>query len=292
MAMREERQPPRWDRWLTLNVAQPLSWAHGASRRRAVPILMYHAIADDTDDRAAPYFRTVTSAARFAEHVDFFTRNGWQALSLSAAMAVLQDPEADASKTVAVTFDDGFRDIYTTAQPLLASAGFGATVFLSTDFLDRRFVTGRECLRRSEVRTLSAQGIEFGSHSVTHRRLVTLSQAELRQELTVSKQEIEDLTGQPVTLFSYPYRFPSEDTRFTRSFGALLDDSGYRRGVTTTIGRSRPHDDRFFLPRLPINDGDDRALLAAKLHGHYDWLRVVQQARKAARGLWPQRPLS
>lgn len=278
----------RIDRLLTLSVIAPLSSVWPAARGPAIPILMYHSIADDVDTAVHPYFRTVTAPATFARQIAFLQAQGYAAVTLSEATRMLQDPDCPAAakaRTVVLTFDDGFRDFYTQAYPILDRAGYSATVFLSSAYIDKPFLTGRDCLRAKEVRTLCDRGIEFGSHSVSHRRLVELSPEELADEVAASKQVIQDITGDDVTLFSYPYRFPEENTHFTRTLGQLLDESGYRAGVTTAIGRSRSHDDLRFLPRLPMNDCDDARLLQAKLDGHYDWLRTGQLVRKKSRSL-------
>jgi len=282
----------RMDRWLTLSIVAPLSGVLPSSRGMAagmsIPILMYHSIADDVDDTVHPYFRTVTTPASFARQIEFLREQGYEAVTLSEATRMLHDPvypAAGHAKRVVLTFDDGFRDFYTTACPILERAGFSATVFLASAYIDKPFLTGRDCLRASEVRELCDKGIEFGSHSASHRRLVELSRDELVEEVVASKEAIQGITGKEVTLFSYPYRFPEENLAFTRSLGELLAKSGYRAGVTTSIGRPRPVDDWRFLPRLPINDCDDARLLRAKLEGHYDWLRAGQLMRKRSRAL-------
>lgn len=278
----------RIDRWMTLSVVRRLSTLEAADRHAAIPILMYHAIADDVDDKVHPYFRTVTRPATFALQVALMKRIGYRAITLAQAARLLDQPDAERDssiKHVVLTFDDGFRDFYTTAFPVLRDAGFNATVFVSSDFIGKPFVTGRDCLRAGELRELCAEGIEFGSHSASHRLLVELPLEELVTEVSRSKLIIEDLSGSPVTSFSYPYRFPEENLGFTRSLGRLLDTHGYRAGVTTAIGRSRAESDRRFLPRLPINDCDDDLLLRAKLDGHYDWLHAGQLMRKRLRAL-------
>ena len=116
-----------------------------------------------------------------------------------------------------------------------------------------------------------------------------LGTAELAAELSGSKSAIEDIVGREVTLFSYPFRFPEENSRFTGALARLLDECGYRGGVTTAIGRSSRQDNPRFLPRLPVNDCDDDALLRAKLVGHYDWLRSGQRLYKQARAFWQRR---
>jgi peptidoglycan/xylan/chitin deacetylase (PgdA/CDA1 family) len=280
--------PARFDRWVTLSIVAPVARLMPLEAGIAIPILMYHSIADDVDDTVHPYFRTVTSRARFAEQIEFLRQAGYEAVTLSRALRMLHDPACAAAgdrKPVVLTFDDGFRDFHAHAHPILERAGFAATVFLSSAYIDKPFLTGRDCLRTSEVRELCDKGIEFGSHSVSHRRLVELARNELVREVAESKRAIEDITGREVTLFSYPYRFPEENLAFTQTLGGLLDESGYKAGVTTAIGRSRPQDDRRFLPRLPMNDCDDMRLLRAKLDGHYDWLRTGQLMRKRSRAL-------
>ncbi len=277
----------RLDRWLTLAVARPLARLWPVDDEPHIPILMYHSISDDVDRELHPYFRTVTSPRRFAQQVELLRRAGYESLRLSDAVRRLRHGMHKAGqRSVVITFDDGLRDFRTQAMPLLEQAGFVATVFLSTDHLDKRFLTGRDCLSRAEVRALADHGVEFGSHSASHRRLVELPRQELMRELKGSRAEIEDIIGRAVTQFSYPYRFPEEDRRFIRVFAELLAESGYSAGVTTAIGRSRSADPALFLPRLPVNDCDDSPLLEAKLLGHYDWVHRGQLLRKRARAAW------
>lgn len=279
----------RIDRMLTLSVIAPLHEFFSTDTPAVIPILMYHSIAADIDDATHPYFRTVTSPQTFSQQVDLLRAQGFDAITLSQAIGLLRSAGAkppQLSRKVVITFDDGFRDFHTYAFPVLERAGFCATVFLASAFIGKTFITGRQCLSAAEVRSLCDRGVEFGSHSVSHRRLVDLSPDDLAEELATSKSSIEDVTGREVTLFSYPFRFPEEDSHFTAKLGRLLDECGYRGGVTTSIGRSTVQDDPRFLPRLPINDCDDTPLLRAKLAGHYDWLRSAQRLRKRSRALW------
>jgi len=279
----------RIDRTVTLALARPWREMLGLGGAGHIPVLMYHSISADVDDRVAPYFRTVTSPAMFARQVRTLREAGYEAIGLSEALALLkgvEEPVSSASRKVVITFDDGFRDFYTTAFPILAEAGFTATVFLPSRFIGKPFITGRDCLSGAEIRELCGQGIEFGSHSESHRMLVELDRDELGKELSDSKSRIEDVTGRGVDLFSYPFRFPEEDAGFTGMLGSLLDETGYQGGVTTSIGRARRSDDIRFLPRLPMNDCDDETLLSAKLAGHYDWLRTGQRLHKRGRALW------
>ena len=223
----------------------------------------------------------------------FLAENGWSAVTLSQALPLLwSDADSGAGTavgkgsegTVVVTFDDGFRDFYSEAHPVMRDHGFRATVFLATGFIGGKFKGERECLAASEIRELLGDGVEFGSHTVTHPQLRELTLAQAQAELVTSKNTIEEMLGKNVELFSYPYRFPEEDRDFTKHLRHLLLEVGYRAGVTTSIGLSRPNQNPMFLRRLPINECDDDSLLAAKLRGDYDWLHIPQLALKTVRG--------
>jgi len=235
-----------------------------------------------------PYFRTVTSPRSFAAQMKSLKDRCLRGITLGEALRHLRhpaaSPEALADKVV-ITFDDGFQDFLSEAFPVLDRSGFTATVFLASDFLGKDFVNGRPCLTAAQVRGLASHGIEFGSHSASHRRLVELDTDDLRTELRGSRQVIEDVLCGQVDLFSYPYRFPEENASFTSQLRDLLQQSGYSSGVTTAIGTASPADDCLFLPRLPVNDCDDERLLLAKVDGQYDWMRTGQLLRKRYRAL-------
>jgi peptidoglycan/xylan/chitin deacetylase (PgdA/CDA1 family) len=195
-------------------------------------------------------------------------------------------PQHPHDRLVVITFDDGFRDFLTNAFPILQRHGFSATVYLPTGFIsDDRSALGnvegrtfkaRECLTWREVAELQQAGIEFGSHTVHHPKLVDLEWPEIENELRESKREIEEHLGAAACSFAYPYAFPQSERRFAKHFRELLADSGYQSCVTTAIGRARVPVDLLRLPRLPINGADDTVLLEAKLTGAYDWLAMLQ----------------
>ncbi len=181
---------------------------------------------------------------------------------------------------VVISFDDGLQDFYTNAFPLLKDAGVNATVFLASEFIDGRFPTGDACLTSRQISELAGYGVEFGSHSVSHVRLVEQTAQRLEQELCNSKADIEAIVGQEVNLFSFPFRFPAENRRFVDYLHERLLANGYHAGVTTIVGRARASRNIMFLPRLPINDCDDDQFFQAKLFGAYDWFGRVQFAYK------------
>jgi peptidoglycan/xylan/chitin deacetylase (PgdA/CDA1 family) len=250
-----------------------------------IPMLMYHSVSPELDVHRGPYYRTVTSPETFAAHMKLLSSGGFEVVTLSEAVQILDNArEVKAGVTpVVVTFDDGFEDFYTQAFPVLQRFGLKATMFLPTGCIDGRFPAGQPCLTSVQVRELARAGIEFGSHSVTHVRLVEQTPARLDQELAQSKKDIEAMVDREVTLFSFPFRFPAENKGFVQHLNERLLANGYRAGVTTVVGRARQDGNKLFLPRLPINDCDDETFFRAKLSGAYDWFGPVQLMFKQSR---------
>jgi peptidoglycan/xylan/chitin deacetylase (PgdA/CDA1 family) len=273
----------RADRLATLYFFHPLARLRPHGTR--IPILMYHSISDVDDSSRHPYYRTVTAPRVFDRQLQFLHDRGYKTISLSEAVQFLRRPEADVEKTIVITFDDGFKDFYTSAFPILSRYGYSATVFLPTAYIGQasRFFNGVECLTWNQVRELRKAGVEFGSHTVTHPQLRGITMEQVRAEVGRSKDNIEEKLGERVETFAYPYAFPETDREFVETLRRTLQESGYRSGVTTIIGRLGPLDIPLFMRRLPINSHDDQGFFQAKLEGGYDWLRAAQYASKAAR---------
>ena len=158
----------------------------------------------------------------------------------------------------------------------------------------RRTFKSRACLIWDEIRELNLAGIEFGSHTINHPRLVQLMWPAIETELRDSRTTIEQALGAPIRTFAYPYAFPQAEDSFVLHFLKLLEQTGYNSCVTTIIGRARPGTELLRLPRLPANSADDRALFEAKLAGAYDWMALPQAfSKRLSRWLQPaSRPAS
>lgn len=281
------KRRPRADRAATLYCFHPLSrYILPRKAKRRVPILMYHSISD-TPKFGHPYYETVTAPVIFEQQISFLAQQGYRGITLRDAAKYLRfGPDAGDCKYVVLTFDDGYRDFYENALPILVRYNFVATMFIASSFIaeDRRTFSGIECMTWTEVRHLRDAGIEIGSHTVTHPQLLAIPRTAVDVEIGASKILLEDKTGASISSFSYPYAFPQRDAPFMNVIRGILEKHGYNAGVSTILGTATEQDEIMFLKRLPINSYDDLELLNAKLEGGYDWVRNLQTLFKVFSG--------
>lgn len=152
--------------------------------------------------------------------------------------------------------------------------------------------TGGPCgpfLTWDQIFDLHRQGVDFGSHTVTHAQLHGLDDwSKVRRELSDSKKCLQEVLGTEVQDFSYPYAYPQNDRNFCLKLSHTLKECGYKTCVTTSIGVLSPGINLFAIKRLPINDDDDLLLFHAKLKGLYNWVGVFQSIVKRAKWLKPR----
>lgn len=196
------------------------------------PFLLYHKIDLPTAD--VKVRGAFTPPKAFARQLETLVRLGFAFATASEMAAHFLERGEFPKRTVALTFDDGWKDNLTNALPILRRFGAKATIFLVTSSLGKTtdLVTAegegpREHLSVEDVKKMSSEGVEFGSHTHTHRHLDKLELADIRTELTTSKGLIEDITQKPCTTFAYPAGF------FTNAAKEEVRDAGFQIAFTT-----------------------------------------------------------
>ena len=208
-----------------------------------VPILMYHYVRPDPGPDDPVGQGLSVSPELFAEHLAYLAQAGYTPVTMAELAEIWQGTRARPANPIVLTFDDGYRDFYTNAWPILQQYGFPATVYLISAFLDEP-----NYLTRAMVQELDASGmVDFGSHSVHHPDLPSLSDVEAESEIAGSKHALEDLLGHQVSSFCYPTGSYSD-----REI-ALVKAAGYALAVTTEWDYAEPSMDAFELPRLRMN---------------------------------------
>jgi hypothetical protein len=116
--------------------------------------------------------------------------NRYRAVTLDEFLTGVDPAQRHPGKRVLITFDDGYEDNYTHAFPVLREFGLPAVVFLVADFSRRTNwwdtplgVPEAQLLTPNQINRMAGNGIEFGSHTLTHRSLPGASEAELKAEV-------------------------------------------------------------------------------------------------------------
>jgi len=105
---------------------------------------------------------------------------------------------------------------------------------------------GRLMLKWEEIREMSANGVSFGAHTVTHPIMTRISKEAAEEEMRTSKQRIEDLIGKPVTCFAYP--FGKKGDCSSEVFG-MAKELGFSCAVTSEAHVNRRDTNLFDLGR-------------------------------------------
>jgi peptidoglycan/xylan/chitin deacetylase (PgdA/CDA1 family) len=216
-----------------------------------IPILLYHSLTREASARYRPY---AIDPARFAEQMESLAASGCSTLTIRQLVDALRDPTTPLpARPVVITFDDGFREIYDVALPILQRLGLRGTALVVTGHVGgtSRWLDGdgegwRPLMSWSQIRELAAHGIEIGSHSHRHPQLDTLSEASARTEIATSKQLIEDGIGQAVEAFAYPHGYHS------RTVKRLVREAGYEVAFGVKHALSHRDDDRWGLGRAVV----------------------------------------
>lgn len=252
---------------LPARVADRVLWTGGQPRRagaplrgtNSLPILMYHRVSPTRTQES----RYSVSLEEFERQVRFLHDNGFRSCRLAEWLDATRWRRPLPGRAVMLTFDDGYRDFREHAWPILERYGFSAVVFLVTRHVGGHSSwageAGTPLLDWEEVCRLHAAGVEFGSHTVTHRALPTLTHGEVAREAAASRLELERHLGTPVTAFSYP--FGESDAVVRHLIGAC----GYTLGFGIQGRPSRLHDDLLHLPRIEVSGHEGFEEFVAKL---------------------------
>ncbi|MGW7131145.1 polysaccharide deacetylase family protein [Streptomyces bobili] len=221
-------------------------------------VAMYHSVGDCSDD---PYRITVTPE-RLDRQLAWLAGQGLRGVSLAELLAARARGEG--RDLAGLTFDDGYADFLTAALPVLRRHGCTATLFvlpgrLGGDNAWDPLGPRRPLLPADGIREAAAEGIEIGSHGLTHLDLTKADDATLKAETAGSRAALADLLGTEVAGFCYPY-----GTVDRRAVDAVRD-AGYAYACAIDPGPlTGPH----ALPRIHIGQNDTAARLYLKHRLH------------------------
>jgi peptidoglycan/xylan/chitin deacetylase (PgdA/CDA1 family) len=249
--------------------------ARGRPIRPGLRILFYHRVSDDPDPLAIP-------PRRFAAQMDLLGAEGYRVVDVVEAARLLGS-RAPLDGVVAMTFDDGYRDVAEHALPVLERRRFRATVFVSTGVVDGTaafswYARQPPVLGWSDIVALDGgSALAFEAHTITHRNLTALPPAEAEREIAGSKAELEARLGRAVTGFCYPAGVYGARER------ELVARAGFTVATSCEPGANTPDSDLLELRRTAIAGSDRLGDFRAKLAGGHDRPSTLRAAYRRAR---------
>ncbi len=186
------------------------------------PILSYHDVGSSDLDWSLGF-------EEFKNQMLFLKDEGYSFVTLDKVSAK--------KKSVAVTFDDGRLSFHEIAMPFLKAQGIKTTLFVATDWIEGKNIPQTERYSKfmdwEMITHASEEGHLVCSHTLSHRDLTFLQEADIRKELLGSKKILEKMLGKKIRAISYPFGHYNDDV------AKLSEEAGYILGVTEDFGFCR-----------------------------------------------------
>ncbi len=227
--------------------------------REGIRVLMYHKIS--RGDAKKEKLRV--SPEDFSRQLRYLKEKGYKSISLKELKEYFERKRKFDFHPVILSFDDGYKDNYLNAVPILREHGFSAVFFISTAYVGKDNIwdindkeVGEPMMDWNEIKALCGQGFEIGSHTVTHADLTEIPREEIVKELKDSKKMLESGLGVEIAAVSYPFgHYNGEVMR-------IASDTGYLLGIATRHG-------------INAESGNPLAVKRILIRGYDRWLDFV-----------------
>lgn len=237
-----------------------------AETPKGIPILMYHKVNPN------PLYGGLglrVPPQKFDWQMAYLKKNGYHTVNLGDVLDHYEKGKRLPLKPIVITFDDGYRDNFEYAYPILQKYNYTATVFVVAGTIGKtnefdvkgKLQPENPMMNWYEIRKLAAGGITIGSHTWHHPHLSQLTPAVAREEIVKSKEILEQGLGKKVQYFCYPYG------DLNPTVTKIVEDCGFRGATTTKQGLATASSNPLLLERIRIT-------------GHYDQKRFIEELHK------------
>lgn len=211
-----------------------------------LPILLYHYIRKPPSVSSDLLgYRLSVSPEDFQAQMDWLYSNHYHPVTFDQVRLYFAGQQPLPARPVVITLDDGYKDLYTNAFPILAAHGFSAVAYIVSGFVD-----WPQYVSKAEILQMDRAGIEIASHTVHHPNLARMGGGSLAAELSQSKRWLEDLVGHPVVDFAYP------SGKYSPLTIQGLNQAGYSTAVIEDGPSVHSLADRFTWGRVRVGGGE------------------------------------
>ena len=209
-----------------------------------VPILVYHSVhpAEKNETDLMKEFNVTPET--FEKQLAFLKENSYTVISFDDYISALKNEKTLPEKSVMINFDDGWKNQYDYAFPILKKYNDTATFFIETNFINHHGF-----LSLDEIKELRDTGMTIGAHTKNHPKLSTITdQNILDDEIAGSKKVLENDLGQPVKYLAYPYGLYNDQVIETTK------KAGFLAGRSFTGGKHNTTDNLFNLKTVTATE--------------------------------------
>lgn len=230
--------------------------------KKTVTILLYHRIDRINHD---PVMLAVTPET-FEEHIKYINKF-YKPVSLSELVKRINNKSLSGNE-ICITFDDGYKDNFTNALPILEKYNTPATIFITTGNLgkqasfewDMKYNSTERAyfLSEEEIKFLANHRlIEIGAHTNSHKRLSDLSRNDQLYEIETSKKILENIINKKVLHFAYPFGGRQDFNKISKN---IVKDLGFISAYENTGLLGTESSNLFSFPRINIRECDIKSL--------------------------------
>lgn len=170
----------------------------------AAVILQYHHVSSET-----PAI-TSLSTEQFKTHMNYLKDNEFKVIGLPELMEKIRKKQPIADKTVAITFDDGYDNVYHNARPILKALGWPYTIFVNPTFIDDKY---KRHMTWQQLNEVAKEGVTIANHTMSHEYMVRVPKGtpvsvwreKMLKQVEDAEARIKQETGQNHKMLAYPY---------------------------------------------------------------------------------------
>lgn len=249
-------------------------------KKYEMPVIMYHRVIKDESEKGV--HGTYVTVEQFEEQMKYLKKKGYETVTFKDMLNNRYKQRFDKDKKwIMLTFDDGYKDNYENAFPILKKYQFKGIIYILDGIEynkwdvdnpgnpERKFTL----MNQDELLEMQNYGIEFGGHTSTHPRLAELSIEQVKSEIINSKSNIEKIVGRELLSFAYPYGSLNEEVK------RIPQEAGYKFAVATDSGSIVFSDDLFEIRRIGIFPTNNLFNFKRKVSGKYNFIKVKREEK-------------
>ena len=247
-------------------------------KKYEVPVIMYHRVINNPENEGV--YGTYIYEDMFKKHLQYLKDKNYTVITFKDLDKIGWRNRFEKDREyIILTFDDGYKDNYDLAFPILKEFNFKATIFLmgSLTYNEWDVKAGGErkfsLMSVEMIKEMQDYGIEFGAHTFNHPKINTLSNEEIEHQIVDVKKPLEEKIGKEIITFAYPYGILNDYAK------EMAKKAGYTFALATDSGSVCLSDDLYQIRRIAIFPNTNLFSFKRKVAGNYNFIKIKREER-------------